>query len=226
HPLHIDVRRGLFTAAATGTHIPLGTDSYVFHRVVPAPELTTAASLTNALQRNLTELEIAAAVAARAVAQGHRLGEDNLLVVDGPLRGRAHLSRTIGYVKTHHAQYLPAPLNAVVASLTTGERTPVFVIGTGWERYSWYLRLPCAPAGPWAGIVRVEAAPTLDLHEVVRLADASQNLLGRFASVEYKDARAPQNLVPIAGLEKELRRRLGDASLLYREIRTAAVRQR
>jgi hypothetical protein len=226
HPLHIEVRRGLFTAAATGTHIRLGTDSYTFHRVVPAPELTAPASLTNALQRNLTELEIAAAVAARAVVRGHPLHEDNLLVVDGPLRGRAHLARTIGYVKTHHAQYLPAQLNAVIAALGTGERTPIFVIGTGWERYSWYLRLPCTPAGPWAGIVRVEAAPTLDLPEVVRLADASQNLLGRFASVEYKDARAPQNLVPIAGLEKELRRRLGDASLLYREIRTAAVRQR
>ena len=97
------------------------------------------------------------------------------------------------------------------------------MIGTGWDRYSWYLRLPCLPAGPWTGIVRVEAAPTLDLAEVVALADTSQRLLGRFASVEYKDGRAPQNLVPIAGLEKDLRHRLGFAPLLYREIRAAAL---
>lgn len=225
HALHVETRRGLFTAAATGTHIRFGRDSYTFHRVVPDAEVATGSPLTNALQRNLTELEIGVAMQARAVRDGHRLHEKNLLVVDGPLRHRAHLPRTIGYVKTHHAQYLPANLNAVVPALSAGERTPIFVIGTGWERYSWYLRLPCSAAGPWTGIVRVEAAPTLDLAEVVRLANASQNLLGRFASVEYKDARAPQNLVPIAGLEKELRRRLGDAPLLYRQIRSAAARR-
>jgi len=224
HALGIEVRRGLFTAAATGSHIDMGADRYVFHRVMPAPDLPIAVSLTNALQRALTELEIAAAVHVRALVSNHGVDEHNLLVVDGPLRGRAHLPRTVGYVKTHHAQYLPTALNAVVAALTPGERTPIFVIGTGWERYSWYLRLPCMPAGPWAGIVRLEAAPTLDLPEAVTLAAASQNLLGRFASVEYKEARAPQNLVPIAGLEKELRHRLGDASLLYRDIRAAAMR--
>ena len=38
-----------------------------------------------------------------------------------------------------------------------------------------------------------------------------------------KDPRAPQNLYPIAGLERELRRRLGDPALLYRSLRAAAV---
>ncbi len=58
--------------------------------------------------------------------------------------------------------------------------------------------------------------------EVVELANLSQAVLCRYASVEYKDARAPQNLYPIAGLEKELRRRLGDPRLLYRALRAAA----
>jgi hypothetical protein len=40
--------------------------------------------------------------------------------------------------------------------------------------------------------------------------------------VEFKDSRAPQNLFPIAGLERALRRRLGDPGLLYRALRTAA----
>ena len=38
----------------------------------------------------------------------------------------------------------------------------------------------------------------------------------------HKDARAPQNLYPIGGLERELRRRLGDSRLLYRALRSAA----
>ena len=32
---------------------------------------------------------------------------NDLLVIDGPLRGRTHLDRTVGYIKTHHASYLP-----------------------------------------------------------------------------------------------------------------------
>jgi hypothetical protein len=47
--------------------------------------------------------------------------------------------------------------------------------------------------------------------------------LVRFASTEYKDARAPQNLYPIAGLERELRRRLGEPNMLYRALRRAAA---
>ena len=147
---------------------------------------------------------------------------DDLLVVDGPLRGKAHLARALGYVKTHSVQYLPSGLNNVVAELGTGERTPILAIGSGWDRYSWYLRLPCLPAGPWAGIVRLEAAIDLNLAEVIAMASVTQNLLGRFASVEYKDGRAPQNLVPIAGLEKDLSHRLGLAPLLYRDLRAAA----
>ena len=37
----------------------------------------------------------------------------------------------------------------------------------------------------------------------------------------HLDARAPQNLVPIAALEKELRRWLGDEGLVRRALRTA-----
>ncbi|HTX96979.1 MAG TPA: hypothetical protein VME67_20325 [Mycobacterium sp.] len=81
-----------------------------------------------------------------------------MLVVDGPLRDRAHLVRALGYNKTHHAQYLPPDLNAMVAALGTAERTPIFAIATGWSRYSWYLRLPCLPSGAWTGIVRLETA--------------------------------------------------------------------
>jgi hypothetical protein len=224
HHVGTEVRRGLFTAAASATHIGTTAGRYTLNRSMPQPNQTAAVSLSNSLQRALTDLEITVAVEARASGADHGAGEDDLLVVDGPLRGRAHLPRALGYVKTHQIQYLPSAVNAVVAALGTGERTPMFTIGTGWERYSWYLRLPCLPGGPWTGIVRIEAAPTLDVADAVTLANMSQALLGRFASVEYKDGRAPQNLVPIAGLENDLRHRLGYAPVVYRAIREAAVR--
>jgi hypothetical protein len=41
------------------------------------------------------------------------------------------------------------------------------------------------------------------------------------ASSPYKDP-GPQDLVPIGGLERELRHRLGDQQLLYRSLRAAA----
>ena len=214
-----EVRRGLFTEAHTATHIATDAGKFTMHHVVPNPAQPGTATLTNALQQALFDLEGVVAANARADIQS----DDDLLIVDGPIRRRTDLPRTLGFIKTHSTQYLPTELNDVVAELDTGERTPVFSVATGWQRYSWYLRLPCEPAGPWTGIVRVEAAPTLDLAEVTALANVSQALLGRFASVEYKDSRAPQNLVPIAGLEKDLRHRLGSAPLLYRELRAASL---
>ena len=44
----------------------------------------------------------------------------------------------------------------------------------------------------------------------------------RFAASAYKDPRAPQNLIPIAGLERRLRALLGDPRLLHRALRSAA----
>jgi len=94
-------------------------------------------------------------------------------------------------------------------------------MGTSWDRHSWYLRLPGTPRSPWSGIVRIECSADLPVSEVVRLAAVSQKCLGRFASAVYKGARAPQDLYPITGLERELRR-VGDPRLLYRALRIAA----
>jgi len=56
----------------------------------------------------------------------------------------------------------------------------------------------------------------------VALADASASILPAFASAPHWDPRAPQNLVPIAGLEKRLRHLLGERDLVYRMVRSAA----
>ena len=100
--------------------------------------------------------------------------EDDLLVVDGPLRGRTHLARTVGYVKTHQKSYLQAEQAEVVASLGPGQRSPVFKMGTSWERLSWYLKLPSgASRAPWSAIVRLECSADLSPDDAVALADVT-----------------------------------------------------
>ena len=211
----VTIERGLFTAAAGATDIVTRSASY------PA-RLAAGAGLDQlslALQQRLTDAEVQLALMFRAA----HLAQDDLLVVDGPLRGRTHLHRTVGYIKTHHACYLPAEQTAVVAALRPGQRTPAFTMGTSWRRNSWYLRLPGAPGVPWSGVVRLECSAELPPAEVTRLADLTARLLPPLASVPHKDPRAPQNLVPIGGLERDLRRRLGDQQFLYRSLRAAAA---
>lgn len=177
--------------------------------------------LVNGLQERMGQLEIE--VAETALPSASRSSRDGaLMVVDGPLRGRQRIAGATGYVKSHRVQYLSGEPRATVARLASGQRTPVFLIQTTWTRYSWYLRLTRAEGHPWAGIVRCEAWPDTGLGEVKRLADATAAVLPRFASEPHKDDRAPQNLYPIAGLERELRRRLGDTGMVYRALRRAA----
>jgi hypothetical protein len=168
--------------------------------------------LSLALQGAMADLESEVARAS---------GTSGIIVVDGPLRDRRHLANAIGYVKTHHVAYLPPAVSEVVPRLEAGERTPVFTLGERFVRYSWYLRLPGPRTHGWAGVVRCEVGPELPLEQVVAFADLSATVLPRFASEPHKDPRAPQNLYPIAGLERELRRRLGDRLLIERALRAA-----
>ncbi|MGH8899897.1 MAG: DNA double-strand break repair nuclease NurA [Egibacteraceae bacterium] len=172
-----------------------------------------AEALQLALQQRMRELEIG--VTARAL-------DAELLVIDGPLRGCQDLPNAIGFVKTHRVSYLPATVADVVGRLAPGERTPLFAMTTSWSRYSWYLRLPGPNGHPWAGVVRAEVSADLAVAAARRLADLATATLPAYASAAHKDPRAPQNLYPIGGLERALRRRLGDPALLYRSLRAAA----
>lgn len=213
------VGRGLFTASPSAEGVQAGSVRYDIHRVSGTGE---ASKLPAAVQGPLTALEIEVSAAAR----DHGSDGADLLVVDGPLRNRRQLPRTIGYVKTQQKQYLPAALTAVVTSLRPGQRTPVFALGTVWGGWSWYLRLPGATGAPWAGIVRIECSPDLTPDQAIDLAHLSVATLPRFASSAYKDPRAPQNLVPIAGLERRLRSMLGDARILHRALLLATAHSR
>ena len=203
------VERGLFSAVPSAEAISCKHATYDVRRSEgDAPE-----QLWTAIQQRMSELEA-------TLAGEHDV---DLVVVDGPLRVNG-LRHAVGYVKTHHVSYLPAEVDHVVAALAPGQRTPVFLTTGRWARFSWYVRLPGGEGHSWSGIVRCETTGDLELKEAIALADQVTVVLPRFASESHKDPRAPQNLYPIAGLERELRRRLGDPALLYRGLRVAAAR--
>ena len=210
----IQIRRHLF---APGDAQPFATRAGEYRPYGVAGD--GAAALSATLQDALGKLEVDVA---------DRVREADLVVVDGPLYGHRHSSHTVGYIKTHRVQYLatvPAATRTI-AALNAGERTPVFRFRTSWTRHSWYLRLPGPRTHAWSGVVRVESTPDATFAETLRLADATTALLPRFASVPHKDPRAPQNLFPIAGLENQLRHRLGDPEFVRRALVDAAHRAR
>jgi hypothetical protein len=208
-----EVRRGVLCAGAPVEPIATRHGDY---RAWPVPEVAGGDAIGQALGRARGDLESRVAVQAGA--------ERELLVVDGPLGARRHIEGAVGYVKTHRVSYLDAPRQRVVAALAVGERSPLFAVGDHRFRYSWYLRLPGPATHPWWGVVRCEASGDLGRAEAAALADRVGATLPRFASQPHNDPRAPQNLHPIAGLERELKRRLGDPALLERGLRRAAAR--
>jgi len=205
-----EVRRGVFTPSAGAAPITTRHARWD-HQATPDDDPDR---LSLALQHAMAQLE-------------HRVSEQagapSLLMVDGPLRERARIPGAVGYVKTHHRSYLPEGAGAIVGALVAGQRTPVLRIGGRWSRWTWYLRLPGEVRHAWAGIVRCEASTDVAVHDVPALADRVTATLPRFASVPQKDPRAPQNLYPIGGLERELRRRLGDPLLLLRTLQQEAA---
>jgi hypothetical protein len=207
------VERKVITAARSGG--PVETRHGTFGCVTV--ESDTSEALALELQRQMGRLEIDAA---RRAVEGEA---GALVVVDGPLRQHGHLPGTVGSIKAQHRSYGPPVVQATAAALMPGARTPVFVIGEPFPRWSWYVRLPGPAPHPLAGVVRCEATDSLSTAEAVALADTVTATLPRYASEPHKDTRAPQNLYPIAGLERALRRRLGDQQLLVRALRSAAA---
>ena len=143
------------------------------------------------------------------------------VVKDGRIDDTGPL-HAVGYIKSHNRTYLEAPHSRVIGALRAGERTPIFGTSEKFERYSWYVRLADMPYGhSWSGIARLEASAAIGIERARVIADRTAALLPLAAMPLHLDARAPQNLVPIAALEKDLRRWLGDEGLVRRALRTA-----
>lgn len=205
----VEVRRGVFAAAA-GTAGPILT-RHATYELYPVAD-DSSEGLYLGVHAQMTALE--------ATLGDH---DAEVVVFDGPLRGR-NQPNGVGYVKTQQVQYLPDAQQATTYGLAAGQRTPVFLVDAGgFTRWSWYLRLPGPVAHPLSGVVRCELPGTGTAADAAARADQVSAALPRFASEAHKDARAPQNLYPIAGLERDLRRRLGDQQLLERALRVAAL---
>lgn len=202
------VERGLFTAARSAQPIETAHGTYGVEPTVGS----TPEELWIGIQKRMGLLE-------GRVSAG--LGEGGLVVVDGPLSHHQQVDGAVGYVKTQHVHHLPPDLRWILRQIPVGRRTPLFLTGGSRPHRSWYLRL-ASTGGPMSGVVRCEIAATGPVSTAVAVADQVTATLPRFASHEHKDPRAPQNLYPIGGLERELRRRLGDPALMYRALRRAA----
>ena len=202
------VGRGVFTSAPA-IDIPTRVGIYG----VKPTKGSTPEELWLGIQQRMGDLE--AAVTRQAGGAG-------IVVVDGPLSHVRDIPNAVGYIKTHKVQYLPPGLRAMLTGLPAGHRTPLFLSTTNWSRFSWYLRLAQAP-GPVGGLVRCEINADIPVAEAAQTASRVSATLPRYASARHKDPRAPQNLYPIGGLERELRRRLGDRDLAIRALRRAAV---
>lgn len=205
----VEVERGLFTLAREAEAITCRNAIYPVRR----PQSESLDDLVLAVHYRMGELEMTLIDSENA----------DLVIVDGPLKGREPRANLVGYIKTHRVSYLNPDLVPVVERLECRERTPIFLIGGSWSKYSWYMRLPCTVEHGWTGVVRCEVAGDLEVGDVIATADLVTATLPRYASESHKDSRAPQNLHPIAGLERELRHRLGDVNLLYRGLRIAAA---
>lgn len=206
------VERALFTSAEKAEALDLGRAGR--YELRPTATVSDEA-LYLAVHNHMSKLEEGLAT---------ELDDAALVIFDGPL-GVRDGANAVGYIKSQHVQYLEDEQHQqVIGRLDEGQRTPLFRIGGELANWSWYMRLPGVKSHSMSGVVRVELPGLGDVDGAADRADRITAALPRFASEPHKDSRSPQNLYPIAGLERELRRRLGDAKLLDRALRRHAAR--
>jgi hypothetical protein len=145
-----------------------------------------------------------------------------LVIADGRIdRPEASENQLVGVAKTLHQLYVKGEQRSLIARLGAGQRTPMFQITDSWgARYSWFMRLPYTRVihHSYAGIVRLEVPVAGTTAPPLAVADMLTHNLPRFASKPEHDPRAPQNLLPVGALERQLRHELGDARYIRRLI--------
>lgn len=132
---------------------------------------------------------------------------------------RSSLSTVVGYIKTLHTRYLPPEQHQVLYALRAGQRSPLFRMGD--KQISWYMSLanPEPMDTALAGIVRLEVLShqvQANIAPVQALADRLARILPALTLSRHEDPRAPQNLLPIHTLEKQLKMRMGHQRLIQR----------
>ncbi|MCW5714480.1 MAG: hypothetical protein KIT43_08230 [Bauldia sp.] len=151
-------------------------------------------------------------------------GRAALMMLDGPLTYFAANGPVVGVIKRQSRPYLPPERASLLATLEVGQRTPLFaIVNQQLERFSWYARIGRRRSidGTMTGIVRLEVSAEVGVTEAARIANQATAILPLFATEIGRDARAPQNLYPVAQLEATLRHRLGDPALIRRALESA-----
>lgn len=158
--------------------------------------------------------------------------QGDLVVVDGPLfHGNEIPSHPVlGYSKTFTRMYLNADEAQLLHRLESGQRSPIFRVAADHSRrirdlWVWYLRLPLTPSFPFhsgASLLRVET-PYGPAPAAIQLANLSSSLFAQTASHPARDPRAPQNLIPVGGLEQLLGRQMGSLDVIRRQITASLV---
>jgi hypothetical protein len=146
----------------------------------------------------------------------------DLVILDGRLPPNLPVP-VVGLIKTPHI--LPGVVTKhfdLLSGLRTGERSPVFVRRRSDRAFfSWFVCLrtpsPFDLALSGLALLEMDAPRELALHT----ADVTAAVLPRFTSEPFQDDRAPQNLRPVAALERELRHRLGDPIYIHRLLMAA-----
>ncbi len=207
----------VLVAAGTGGKIPLR------YRRMSVSDLTPDSlreSLMTAMRRTENDL-------ARKLS-----GEERLVLADGNLTFLGDSSSVVGVIKTIQRMYLAPPQAKILERLQPGERTPLFEFSgssrrKGFEVFTCYLRLmnPRPIEHPFTGLARLEVKAGLGIQKATALLDQAARVVSTLASRAPKDPRAPQNLIPIGGLERRLRHRLGDPRLVRRCIEKALLNQ-
>ncbi len=197
--------------------VPAGTNASVCYEGISS-KADTYETLHENLRKKMRQAE---AQVAEALSE-----EGNLILADGNLTSLQESSSVVGVIKTIHRIYLAPHKEVILKYLQPGERTPIFKVASvrktdGYSVFSCYLRLarPQLTELPYAGLVRLEAKASLLKERAVELLNQAAVRVSELASRAPKDPRAPQNLIPVGGLERYLRHRLGDPQLLLRGIK-------
>jgi hypothetical protein len=204
----------------SGTDVPVRAGNYNTEPLLYR-SLSSRASTPEQLREALaTEMRQAEAAVAEQLS-----GPEKLILADGNLTFIGGSSSVVGVIKTIQRMYLPPKRGAILGHLAPGQRTPLFRVRGGGRRESYdvltcYLRLapPRPIEHPLAGLARIEVKASLGVQKAVALLDQAAAKVFALASRAPKDPRAPQNLIPLGGLERQLRRKLGDPQLIRRGI--------
>lgn len=217
-----EVRRLLFLPGLQDTtdiiDIPLSypQGKHLSLEVIPIAGMDPSEPLSG-LQQEMRKTEATVAERMASLCK-----EEDLIIADGPLNLPLFLGSVVGYIKTLQALYVPSNLYSTLLKLQEGERTPMFLIRPevemedSMERYSCYLRMgeSVDRYASLSGVVRLEVSAHNGADQARAIMNRCALQLPQFASPFGRDPRAPQNLMPLSALERELRRRMGNTALI------------